>query len=91
MGINRRRGSRHANPPATPMVGACNKNGVYYALKQNDLGAGPVWQTRIAAVNTGDNGMSPACLSSTVVNGNSLYVAGTATTIDGNVLRGFDR
>ena len=68
---------------ATAMVGACNKNGVYYALKQTDLAAGPVWQTRIAAVNTGDNGMSAACLSSTVVNGNALYVAGTATTIGG--------
>jgi polyvinyl alcohol dehydrogenase (cytochrome) len=67
----------------TPMIGACNKNGVYYALEQNDLAAGPVWQTRIAAVNTGDNGMSAACLSSTVIEGNALYVAGTATTIDG--------
>jgi polyvinyl alcohol dehydrogenase (cytochrome) len=73
---------------ATPMVGACNKNGVYYALKQNDLGAGPVWQTRIAAVNTGDDGMLAACLSSTVVNGSSLYVAGTATTIDGTSYAG---
>lgn len=67
----------------TAMVGACNKNGVYYALEQNDLAAGPVWQQRIAAVNTGDNGMSAACLSSTVVKGNALYVAGTATTIGG--------
>jgi polyvinyl alcohol dehydrogenase (cytochrome) len=72
----------------TAMVGACNKNGVYYALKQNDLAAGPVWQTRIANVNTGDNGMSPACLSSTVVNGSDLYVAGTATTIDGTAYPG---
>jgi polyvinyl alcohol dehydrogenase (cytochrome) len=73
---------------ATPMVGACNKNGVYYALKQDDLAAGPVWQTRIAAVNTGNDGMDPACLSSTVVHGNSLYVAGTATTIDGTSYAG---
>jgi polyvinyl alcohol dehydrogenase (cytochrome) len=73
---------------ATPMVGACNKNGVYYALKQNDLAAGPVWQTRIAAVNTGDDGMSPACLSSTVVLGDSLYVAGEATTIAGTSYAG---
>jgi hypothetical protein len=67
----------------TAMVGACNKNGVYYALKQNDLAAGPVWQTRIAAVNTAKNGMAAACLSSTVVKGNALYVAGTATKIAG--------
>jgi polyvinyl alcohol dehydrogenase (cytochrome) len=72
----------------TAMVGACNKNGVYYALKQGDLAAGPVWQTRVANVNTGNNGMSPACLSSTVVNGNDLYVAATATTIDGTAYAG---
>jgi outer membrane protein assembly factor BamB len=70
---------------ATPMVGACNKNGVYYALKQDDLAAGPVWQTRIAPAHTG---MSAACLSSTVVNGNHLYVAGTATTIGGTSFAG---
>ena len=72
----------------TAMVGDCNKNGVYYALKQDDLAAGPVWQTRIADVNTADNGMSAACLSSTVVNGNDLYVAGTATTIKGTSVAG---
>jgi hypothetical protein len=70
------------------MVGACNKNGVYYALKQDDLAAGPVWHTRIANVNTGDNGMAAACLSATVVHGNDLYVAGTATTIDGTAYPG---
>ncbi len=67
---------------ATALVGDRNKNGVYYLLKQDDLAAGPVWSTRIAAVNTGDNGMSAACLSSTVVKGDNLYVAGTATTIN---------
>jgi outer membrane protein assembly factor BamB len=72
----------------TPMVGACNKNGVYYALEQDDLAAGPVWQKRIANVNTGNDGMSPACLSSTVVKGNHLYVAGTATTIGGTAYPG---
>lgn len=72
----------------TAMVGDCNKNGVYYALKQDDLAAGPVWQTRIANVNTGDNGMAAACLSSTVVHGNDLYVAGSATTIDGTAYPG---
>ncbi|HEY1919444.1 MAG TPA: PQQ-binding-like beta-propeller repeat protein [Streptosporangiaceae bacterium] len=72
----------------TAMVGACNKNGVYYALQQDDLAAGPVWQRRISAVNTGNDGMSPACLSSTVVKGNHLYVAGTATTIAGTAYPG---
>ena len=30
-----------------PLVGACNKNGVFYALRQNNLAAGPVWQYQI--------------------------------------------
>jgi polyvinyl alcohol dehydrogenase (cytochrome) len=67
----------------TAMVGDCNKNGAYYALKRDDLAAGPVWQTRIANVNTAGNGDTAACLSSTVVKGNDLYVAGSSTTIDG--------
>jgi len=29
------------------MVGACHKNGIFYALAQDDLSAGPVWQTQI--------------------------------------------
>jgi polyvinyl alcohol dehydrogenase (cytochrome) len=73
---------------STPMVGACNKNGVYYALKQDNLAAGPVWQTRIADVNTGDDGMAAACLSSTVVKGSDLYVAGAATIIGGTAYPG---
>ena len=30
---------------ATPMVGACNKNGIYYAWQEDDLAAGPDWRT----------------------------------------------
>jgi outer membrane protein assembly factor BamB len=72
----------------TPLVGACNKNGVYYALRQGDLSAGPVWTLRIAAVNKGNDGMSPACLASTVVDGNHLYLAATATTLHGTKYNG---
>ena len=38
----------HTTP--TPMVGACNKNGYYYALEQNDLAAGPVWSLHVGNV-----------------------------------------
>jgi outer membrane protein assembly factor BamB len=37
------------NGTPTPMVGACNKNGIYYAFRQNDLHDGPVWEHRMAA------------------------------------------
>jgi hypothetical protein len=35
------------NGKTTPMVGACNKNGVYYAWKQNTLAGGPVWSDQL--------------------------------------------
>jgi outer membrane protein assembly factor BamB len=31
----------------TPMVGACNKNGVFYAFAADNIGAGPVWRRRL--------------------------------------------
>ncbi len=30
----------------TALIGDCNKNGIFYALRQNNLAAGPVWQAR---------------------------------------------
>jgi outer membrane protein assembly factor BamB len=61
----------------SPEVGACNKNGVYYALAANPLGTSPLWQDAIAATN--------ACLPSGVWDGpaNVLYISGNATTIGG--------
>ncbi|MBV9712357.1 MAG: PQQ-binding-like beta-propeller repeat protein [Ktedonobacteraceae bacterium] len=57
----------------TNMVGAINKDGIFYALRQNDLAAGTVWQTRIAAANQGPQGggnIAPAAFD-----GTNLYVA----------------
>jgi outer membrane protein assembly factor BamB len=69
---------------ATPMVGACNKNGYYYAWKTNALAAGPVWSLKIAghANSTGD------CLAGAIWDGNNLYEAGPRTTIKGISYRG---
>ena len=39
------------NGVSTPMVGACNKNGFYYALRQSSLSAGPVWSAKISGKN----------------------------------------
>ena len=44
---------RRSSPPPSmacsrSLVGALNKNGLFYAWDRNDLAAGPVWQTRIA-------------------------------------------
>lgn len=72
----------------TPLVGECNKNGVFYVLQQGDLAAGPVWQRRVAKVNAAHKGMSPACLAAAVTERKHLYVAATATSIGGTAYPG---
>jgi outer membrane protein assembly factor BamB len=64
------------------LVGACNKNGVFYALQASDLAAGPVW-TRTVGVDAG-----PAlnqCSAGAVwdPSGHRLFVAANETTIGG--------
>jgi outer membrane protein assembly factor BamB len=62
-------------------VGACNKNGNYYALAAHPLGSSPLWTDAIAA----PSGPTGLCLASSVWDGhsNQLFIAGNATTIGG--------
>jgi polyvinyl alcohol dehydrogenase (cytochrome) len=71
----------------TPMVGACAKNGVFYALKQADLSI-PVWTRQL--------GIPPApgslafCGGSAIFDGTSLYVGADAqptTSAPGSMYR----
>jgi polyvinyl alcohol dehydrogenase (cytochrome) len=64
-----------------PDVGACNKNGLFYALADNPLGSAPLWTTRLGV----PGGTRGACLSSAVWNGpaGTLYLSGNGTTIGG--------
>jgi len=58
------------------LVGACDKNGLFYALRARRLNLGPVWSLRV-----GDAG---PCLPAAIWNGSRLFVAGsTPTTIGG--------
>ena len=59
----------------TPMVGASNKNGTFYAFKTSALSAGPVWQRAIS--KGGANVAAP------VFDGTHLFLAGIRTTIKG--------
>jgi outer membrane protein assembly factor BamB len=65
-----------------PDVGACNKNGAYYALAANPLSSSPLW-----SLTVGDPAVMGAgtgeCIASAVSDGpaGALYVAGNATTI----------
>jgi outer membrane protein assembly factor BamB len=68
------------SPPAK--VGACNKNGHYYALAASPLGTSPLWADTIGA--PGHPG--PSCLASAVLQSQSpvsLYIGGNPTTIGG--------
>jgi outer membrane protein assembly factor BamB len=59
----------------TTLVGAINKNGIFYAFDASALSAGPVWQLAIA--KGGGNVAAP------VFDGAHLFLAATRTTIKG--------
>jgi outer membrane protein assembly factor BamB len=69
------------------MVAANNKNGNVYALRADNLGAGPLWQKTIA-----NGGECPECgqgsISSDAFANTLLYVAGGNTTINGTFYQG---
>lgn len=74
------------NGVSTEMVGACNKNGLYYALNANDLSAGPVWQARI---NQAYAGGSAECDAAAIWDGSHLIESGgDSTTINGVTYQG---
>ena len=69
-----------------PDVGACNKNGLFYALADNPLGSAPLWTTQLGV----PGGARGACLSSAVWNGpaGTLYLSGDGTTVAGHNVGG---
>jgi polyvinyl alcohol dehydrogenase (cytochrome) len=70
---------------ATTMVGACNKNGIYYALQASNLGAGPVWERKIGNSSTKGPG---ECDAAAVWDGSHLYLSSDGTTINGKAYEG---
>jgi outer membrane protein assembly factor BamB len=72
------------NGVQTPLVGACNKDGFYYALNPSNLAAGPVWQHQMSQGGGGD-----LCVAGAIWNGSALIEAGGApTTINGTLFSG---
>jgi outer membrane protein assembly factor BamB len=69
---------------ATPMVGACNKNGTYYALRAGALASGPVWSRRLGKT-AGFAAGSGSCLAAAIWDGTNkrLFAGSNATTIGG--------
>jgi polyvinyl alcohol dehydrogenase (cytochrome) len=58
------------------LVGAANKNGIYYAFDRSNIAAGPVWESEPIAT-------SPDTIASSAWDGSQLYVAGHNATING--------
>lgn len=67
------------------LVGACNKNGTFYAFNINDLKAGPVWSQNIGV---SANARMGECLAAPIWDGTHLYLATNGTTIGGTTYNG---
>jgi outer membrane protein assembly factor BamB len=68
------------NGRTVSLVGACNKNGVFYAFRSTNVAAGPYWTRRISL-----GGNQGSCLAAAVWDSgrNRLLASGPATTIAG--------
>lgn len=64
------------------MVGACNKNGIFYALNQTTMKL--VWWKRVATAA----GSISACLAAPAYNGTYLFLGTAATTVGGRAYHG---
>jgi len=81
--------SANLNGSTTLMVGACNKNGIYYAFRQSDLHDGPVWQQRIAAAYGTQPNPGGQCDAAALWDGTNLIEAGgNSTVINGVTYQG---
>ena len=69
------------NGTPTPMVGACDKNGIYYAFRQDDLHDGPVWQLQIAAAYGTGTDPSGQCDAGAIWDGTNLIEGGGNNTV----------
>jgi len=63
-------------------VGACNKNGIFYAVSRATMKI--VWSKRIASASGG----MAECLAAPAFNGTDLFLGGSKTTIDGTAYAG---
>lgn len=75
------------NGVKTTMVGACNKDGVYYALRADDMSAGPLWTHRMGIPTSGP--ASNECDAAAIWDGQHLIEGGgSAVTINGTAYDG---
>jgi outer membrane protein assembly factor BamB len=70
----------------TPMVGACNKNGYYYAWNRAAIAAGPVWTVYLG--NHAPPVGNDICVAAAAWDGHHLYLVGPTTTVGGTTYPG---
>lgn len=73
------------NGKVTNLVGAVDKNAIFYAFDRSNLAAGPVWQSTLATASTNP---SVGSIISASWDGTTLYVAGGTATINGTSCKG---
>lgn len=76
--------SRTINGTVQRLVGACHKNGTFYALRTGSF-TSPLWKRKIGTA--GDDGGN-GCLASAIFDGSRLFLAGNDTTIGGIAYQG---
>jgi outer membrane protein assembly factor BamB len=70
----------------TPMVGACDKNGYYYAWNRTNVAAGPVWS--IDLQRPGPPVGNDICIAAAAWDGHRLFLVGPTATVGGTVFAG---
>jgi polyvinyl alcohol dehydrogenase (cytochrome) len=74
------------NGTPTQMIGACNKNGFFYAFHATNVAAGPVWKTKIGVGQGGAGAKS--CLAAAIWDGSHLFLGGNPVTLNGTKYEG---
>ena len=69
----------------TTMIGACNKDGIYYAFRASDLRAGPVWETQMGAAAGSGAAGGGQCDAAAIWNGRQLIEGGGSPTTIGGI------
>jgi outer membrane protein assembly factor BamB len=72
----------------TPMVGACNKNGVFYAWAQKALANGPIWSDQLGNSVAKHN---DSCLATATWDGSHLFITTNSSTVAGVTYPGVAR
>lgn len=70
------------------MVGAINKNGIFYAFERGALGNGPHWQDQISTGPNCSTCDGAGTIAPAAWDGTSLYIGGGFTTIKGQSCQG---